>query len=103
MTNKPHNGWTNYETWNCNLWFDNYFSEQALELWGSLNDGNSEETKIDKKIEAVARLAEAIKETITGEDFAPKAEGFHADMLNAAYREVNYSEIAQHYIDDIAD
>ena len=94
MTNKEYNGWTNYETWACNLHFDDFFTEQAQEIWDSLEGSD------DRKSEATDRLAEYIEETVTGEDFAPKVEGFYADLLNASFREINFSEIAQHYIDD---
>lgn len=31
MTKKEYNGWTNFETWNVNLWLDNEQSSQ--EYW----------------------------------------------------------------------
>lgn len=32
METTKYNGWTNYETWLVNIWFDQSFSEWASEL-----------------------------------------------------------------------
>ena len=100
MNRQECNGWTNYETWLANLWFDDAFSDDAdtaLERAAEDTDG----TEI--KAEAVRALAETIEEAIvaaTTEETSIPESGFVADILNAALREINYREIAEHYIDD---
>ena len=92
MEKKTYNGWTNWETWNANLWIDNdwqmseSYACQALDLLGSYEPDD-----------AVDELAEIIESDFN--EFMPEVSGFFADMLNGAMREVNWHEIAKHYID----
>ncbi|NDC23223.1 MAG: hypothetical protein EBZ49_03705 [Proteobacteria bacterium] len=90
MTNEKYNGWTNYETWNFNLWFDDCFTEQAQEFLDDCEGGKDEATR---------KLASYIEDYADEVLEIPKT-GFLADMASAALREVNFEEIAEHYIDD---
>lgn len=97
-TNNTYNGWTNYETWNANLWIDNDWrmSEQfamiAGDLFGSYDD-----------VDTVAQLlAECISDAFY--DMMPDLEpSFYSDVLNASMREVNWWEIARHYVETEAE
>lgn len=104
MEKKEYNGWYNYETWLCALWMDNdgstdYYREQAQEAFeGYLaeHDGDVEQATQD----TVEYLESMIRDGI--EENAPEmGNGFYADVLNAAIREVNFREIAEHYADDL--
>jgi hypothetical protein len=93
MSNK-YNGWTNYETWNANLWIDNdwHLNERiamiTADLFGSYED-------LD---EITNFVAHEIKSMFI--DMMPDVEnGFFADVMNASFREVNFHEIARHYVE----
>lgn len=94
MENTKYNGWTNYETWNANLWIDNDWrmSEQiamiAADLTGSYES-------VDKMAYI---LAERINDMFM--DMMPDIEpGFFSDVMSASFREVNFNEIARHYVE----
>jgi hypothetical protein len=90
-----YNGWTNYETWCVNLWIDNeehsqrYWQRQAEEaLWA-----------YEGPDDAVPILAEWLQDWHA--EGKPKAEGVYGDLLRAALSEVNWHEIARHYIEAV--
>lgn len=88
-----YNGWTNYETWTVNLWMDNeqeYWSEHARKTLKSA-------TCKDVAIQSLA-------DSMQGEHEAePAIDGVYADLLNAALGEVNWREIASHWLDEAID
>ena len=76
-----YNGWTNYETWLVNLWIDNsgdqdYWNDSSRDLFEYAR-GDSTFTKEEN---AIADLA---------------------DLMREYYDELNWREIAEHYIDEI--
>jgi len=98
MERKEYNGWTNYETWLVSLWMSN--DEGSYSYW---NETAGEIVKrADDKDEATNTLSEAIKdehERVTEEKVSEY--GLISDLVNAALCEVNWHEIAQHYVDDL--
>jgi hypothetical protein len=101
MERREYNGWTNYETWNLNLWLGEdtgeMWTERAQEL---LDEAREEDLEGEATLRAHAaiRLAEEIESDVTAS--APELSGFYADILSAALGEVNFQEIAEHYVSD---
>ena len=77
-----YNGWTNYETWNVNLWLSEYFDGIASECdsctYGELAD-----------------LLESSFNRLYADEIPTM--GPLADLLGAAISSVNWYEIAEHY------
>lgn len=94
MTNTKYNGWTNYETWNANLWIDSdcqlseHIALVTADLFGSYED----------IAEITYKVSEFIKDQFN--DNAPElGASFYSDMISASLREVNFYEIASHFVE----
>jgi hypothetical protein len=109
MTNEKYNGWTNYETWLCNLWIDNdQGTQQMFHEWALEAYNNAEKCDIcTKKQNAQHDHADALKgfyedqkaeyDSIKG---AFDVGGFFSDLASASLSIVNWNEIAEHHIND---
>lgn len=75
-----YNGWSNYETWLVNLWYGDTFSDTAGEYF------------LDPQ-----GLEDFVTDFLQEEGALPET-GFAADIMNAALRNVNWRELAEHYI-----
>lgn len=98
-----YNGWTNYETWNVALWLDNEEYEQRR--WVGEAERICEEHTEDGAInryQATNDLARDLKQWFDVEE-CPQLEGTYGDLLNAALSEVNWREIAEHYVAEVPD
>lgn len=92
MSEKTYNGWTNYETWAVNVWggFDDDPGISDL-VEESFNAG------MDKE-ETIRKLRDWMKEIF--EDDCPELDNSpYADLLNAAMSEINWHELAEHYVE----
>jgi hypothetical protein len=120
MEDQKYNGWKNYPTWVVNLWLSNergtyeeccYMAREALR--DAPHDKNAKPWQIGEKtfdpiwtLEETARfrLADTMKEYVE-ELTEPDEEGrFHSfglgsDLLGYALGEVNWSEIADSWIE----
>ena len=96
-----YQGWDNYETWVVVLWLDNeegtynLMREYAEEARGE--GGVEDEFGVSR--EATGLLADMIKAFV--EESAPDlGASLYSDLLSAAMSEVNYYEIAEHYLEE---
>jgi hypothetical protein len=98
---KTYNGWTNYETWNVALWIGNeQHSEETTR--GMAKDAYTKavaDSYQSREERAVGILAVGIKEAVEV-NMPDMGASMFTDLLNAALSEVNWHEIAQHYIDE---
>lgn len=90
-----YEGWNNWETWNVALWLSN---DQGL---------------YEATMETVAETSPSVSQTANAieglfesyfleplEDIPACQTGPIADMINASVREVDWREIAEHWIQD---
>jgi len=91
-----YNGWTNYETWLTNLWFD------GLEFDDFIQDLSDDLKTKDAVLEWCADYLEQLVNDFI-DDATPRVSGFIADLINSAYQEIDFRDIAEHYVDDIWD
>jgi len=94
MTNpNKYNGWTNYETWLCNLWFENYDFTDILDIFEDY----------EERDDILRVITNYIKDDVEYrvEESRESASGFVNDLINAALGEIDYYDIAEHYVDDV--
>ena len=109
MTERTYNGWSNYETWTVSLWMDNerhsheYWRRQAAEHRQAVPTRQLVADGVWTAEEAAKfNLADQIKEE-TADDSPLKTPSLYSDLLNAAFGEVNWQEIAGHLLADVAE
>ena len=90
MKDNKYNGWTNFETWNFNLWITNEEVDYkyALEMAGESTD----RWELSKKLEEWAENM--------AEYHLTKHSSFIHDMVNSSIKEVNFYEVAEHLWED---
>lgn len=103
MQTKEYNGWTNYETWAVNLWLDNErgsHDSMIEEAKRCLEECERPETRSyssqTKEEAATIMMSDILKSE--HEEGMPEVDGVYADLLNAALSEVDWYEIAEHFI-----
>lgn len=94
---KGYNGWVNYETWAVALWLDNEQSSYYAML--ALTESAYDDAEGDKD-DALGQLAKAINEYIDDRNPLASDASMFSDLLGAAMSEVDYHEIAEHYLAD---
>ena len=97
-----YQGHANYETWAVKLWLDNeegssdYWRDQTRAIVEDPPNGND---FITSERQTVRVLAGELK--AWHEEAMPELEGFAADLLNAAFSEVDWDEMAESMIGDM--
>lgn len=92
MMAQGYQGWSNYETWLANLWYDQVFYDLIVEEYGP-------DVTYDQEYD-VAQSIQYYLDDMVLEEISSQA-GFALDLINAALREINYREIANSVIDSI--
>ena len=114
MSNR-YNGWTNYETWHCALilssdqGISNYWLEMANEILEN-NHRDKNPSVHDFREQLKAELEEQMYELISYLQKNASSVGVFGDYLEihttnmtSAFSEINFHEIADHYISDALD
>ena len=89
-----YNGWTNYETWNFNLWITNEEEDYSHAL--ELAEDSENEYELSKRLEEWAE--DMAEDVLTSYEYA---HGFIRDMISSSVQEVNFYEVAKHLWEDI--
>ena len=98
MDTQKYNGWTNHATWLCNLWFDD-----LAPLFEDYIEDLSDEH--DSKDELLDTLAQWIEDHV--DDYVEltidEDNGFIMDLVSSAVNNIDFKDIAEHYVDDVWD
>lgn len=86
-----YNGWTNYQTWVFNLWYDSAFDDDADRIY------HSNDTDFD----AIRELEEYIKEWAEENNPIVDDASVWTDLVGHAIGMIDFFEIAEHYINDL--
>lgn len=107
-TDNTYNGWTNYETWNWNLWIDNdpgWYDQtrKAAERCYREAEADSDYTGQTREQAATSALADHLERDCDDmqEMFELPTSGPFADLLGSAISRINWHEIAEHWISDL--
>jgi hypothetical protein len=97
MNTQKYNGWSNYETWLCNMWFDNFDFTDMMDMFDNCEDN------CDVLDVIVNYIKEYVEEFVECSLSPASQHGFIHDMLNAVISEIDWRDIAEHYVDDVVD
>ena len=99
---EDYNGWTNYETWNVKLWLDNDEAtfDDVHEAIRSLLDYPG--WNIDDAAYRAGQRIEAYVRELPEVDVILSSASMAADLLGAALDNVNWGEIGEGYLNDMA-
>ena len=96
MSNNKYNGWTNWETWNFNLWVTNDESDYEYAMHLASNSDDVHELR--NLLEGWAE--EWVDSCFTSSEYT---HGFVKDMVYSSIKMVNFYEVAEHLLDDMED
>ena len=96
MDTQKYNGWTNYATWLVNLHFD------CLDFSDEIDSGVFDDMDADDIRGHVASLIQELVESYLDE-VVTIDHSFVQDIMNATINDVDWHDIADHYLDDIQD
>ncbi len=100
MSDERHNGHRNYETWSYSLWLSNDYHTQRF--WESTAEEAIRDNDGDIEM-AVSDLREMLRENAEAEldsVIDPANASWVTDIANAAFREIDFHEVATSLIED---
>ena len=89
-----YNGWSNFETWNFNLWITNNEGDYRHAL--QLTEDSINKYELSKDLEEWAE--DVADDVLRSYEYA---HGFIKDMVNTSIKEVNFYEVAEHLWDEV--
>ena len=101
---RRYNGWSNYETWLCNMWFNDFDFTDMMDMFDKCEDNCDVLEIIENYIKE--HVEEYVEYSLGDNSVAISPgdqHGFIHDMLNAAISEIDWRDIAEHYVDDVVD
>lgn len=96
MDTQKYNGWTNYATWMVNLHFE------YLDFTDEVDSGVFDDMSKDDIRCHVASLTQQYVEDYL-DAVVDITNCFVQDLINATINDVDWHDIADHYVDDILD
>ncbi len=97
MNTLKYNGWTNYETWLCNMWFNDFDFTDMMDMFDNCEDNCDVLDIIENYIKE--HVEEYVEYSLSPGD----RHSYINAMLNAAISEIDFRDIAEHYVDDVVD
>lgn len=103
MNDNTYNGWSNYETWNANMWISDGMMDVETMARDCLADAIEDETDMET---AISNATDALAEQMENEcndlcEETCQQSGLFADLINNALSKINWREIAENYIKEI--
>ena len=97
------NGWSNYETWNINLWLTNEEgTDSMMNKWAQeCYDDAKKSSYFSRKEEAVFVLSDKIKEFIEENNPLADISSMYSDLLGAAISSADFLEIANGFMENV--
>ena len=96
MDTQKYNGWTNYATWMVNLHFD------CLDFTDDVEEGMFDDMDADDiRCHVASWIEELVKSYL--DESVDTNDCFVQDIINATINDVDWDDIADHYVDDILD
>ena len=94
-----YNGWANYETWLANIWIDNdqIIHNEIMEYWKELNNGEHGNLSQEERRHKLSTKIDEVLTQMVGLDTPEGNSGLKADFLSQSLREVNTTELANHF------
>ena len=96
MDTQKYNGWTNYATWLVNLHFDclDFTDDVESGVFDDMGHGGIR----CHVASCIQELVESYLDEVTDID-----NSFVDDLINSTINDVDWHDIADHYVDDIKD
>ena len=97
MNTQKYNGFTNYVTWLCNMWFNDFDFTDMMDMFNNCEDSCDVLDIIENYIKEY--VEEFVKNSVS-----PSLQyGFIHDILTDALIDIDWRDIAEHYVDDVVD